>query len=51
MFFSARTRQFMETVDLEFQCKNLEILKSLNAASCVKYKGHKKNFVQANSDE
>jgi len=41
----------METDALEFQCKRLEILKSLNAASCVKYNGHKKSFVQADSAE
>jgi hypothetical protein len=41
----------METVDLGFQCNSLEVLKSVNAASCVKYNGHKKSFVQADSNE
>jgi hypothetical protein len=41
-----------ETVYVEFQCKRLEILKSLNAVSCDKYNGHKKSFVQSDySDE
>jgi hypothetical protein len=49
--FFWQTKAIYETDDLEFQCNRLNILKSLSAASCVKYKGHKKSFVQADWDE